>query len=237
MARFSLVAAAAILAAVAQNALALTFLTEENPPLNFTKNGQVSGTATATVHDMLKRSGLIAEIRVLPWDEAYAQAQSDPATCVYATARLPERYNLFQWVGPIARGVYSAFALEGFKDKVASTGDLVKSRIGVARDARAQYLRRRGFTNLVEADRDSDIPALLTLNPAKSGSVDLWVTQARMARDVARQAGVGAIKEVFPAILTQEYWLACNLKLPQEQIRALSDALMEIEKQGTAISK
>ena len=53
-----------------------------------------------------------------------------------------------------------------------------------------------------------------------------------MARDVARKAGGGAIKEVFPAILTQDYWLACNPKLPQEQVRALSDALSEIEKSG-----
>ncbi len=237
MSRFSIVTAIAILVAAAQHASALTFLTEENPPLNFTSNGQVAGTATATVQEMLKRSGLAADIRVLPWDEAYAQAQSDPATCVYATARLPERYNLFQWIGPIARGVYSAFALEGFKDKIGSAGDLFKYRIGVARDARAQYLRRRGFTNLVEVDKDGDIPAMLTLSPAKPGGVDVWVTQAEMAREVARKAGGGPIKEVFPAILTQEYWLACNPNLPQAQVRALSDALSGIDKQGAAAAK
>src|SRR5471030_2816225 len=104
MNRTSALIVAVLLAVAAQHALALTILTEENPPLNFTKNGQITGTATATVQEMLRRAGLSADIRVLPWSEAYAQAQSDPATCVYSTSRLPARYKLFQWVGPIARG-------------------------------------------------------------------------------------------------------------------------------------
>ena len=226
-----------MLATLAHPASALTFLTEENPPLNFTKNGEITGTATVTVREILKRAGIAADFRVLPWDEAYQQAQSDPATCVYSTSRLPARYKLFQWVGPIARGQYAAFALDGFRDKINSVSDLHKYRIGVARDARGQYLRQRGFAKLVEFDKDAEIPALLTLNPAKEGGVDIWVTQAQMAHEVARSAGAGAVKEVFPSILTQEYWLACNLKMPQEQVRALSDALSLIDKESAGKPK
>ncbi|MDB5811411.1 MAG: amino acid transporter substrate-binding protein family [Betaproteobacteria bacterium] len=231
MNRITCITATIMLAATTQFASALTFLTEENPPLNFTKNGQIAGTATAVVEDLLRRSGLSADFRVMPWNDAYARAQADPGACVYATARLPERYRLFQWVGPIARGVYSAFALTGFKDKVGSAGDLFKYRVGVAQDARGQYLRRRGFINLVEVERDADIPAMLTLNRTQPGGIDIWVTQAEMARSIVGESG-GAIKEVFPSILTQEYWLACNLKMPPEQVRALSNALSEIEKIG-----
>ena len=46
--------------------------------------------------------------------------------------------------------VYSAFALEGFDTKIGRVDDLKKYRIGVVADARATYLRQRGFTTLIE---------------------------------------------------------------------------------------
>ena len=46
--------------------------------------------------------------------------------------------------------VYSAFALEGLDTKIGRVDDLKKYRIGVVADARATYLRQRGFTTLIE---------------------------------------------------------------------------------------
>lgn len=224
MKKFWQLAATAILAAGLQPVHALTILTEENPPLNFMQQGEIAGVATATVKDMLQRAGLTADIRLVAWSEAYAQAQSDPDTCVYSTARLTARYKLFQWVGPIARGEYSAFALDGFKDRIGSVGELYKYRIGVARDARGEYLRQRGFPSVVEIEKDGDIPAMLTLNRAQAGGVDVWVTQAATAQAVAKSAG-RQVKQIYAGILSQEYWLACNLKMAPDIVRAMSQAL------------
>lgn len=216
--------AAAVLAAGLQCAHALTILTEENPPLNFMQQGEIAGIATATVKEMLQRAGLTVEIRMLPWSEAYGRAQSDPDTCVYSAARLPARFKLFQWVGPIARSDYSAFALDGFKDKIGSVGELYKYRIGVARDARSEYLRQRGFPSLVEIEKDGDIPSMLTLNRGQEGAVDVWVTHSATAQAVAKAAG-RQVKQIYAGILSQEYWMACNLKVPAETVRAMSQAL------------
>lgn len=54
-----------------------------------------------------------------------------------------------------------------------------------------------------------------------------------MAQDIARKAGAGPIKEVFGGIMSQEYWLACNLEMPKDTIKALSDSLSEMKKDGT----
>jgi ABC-type amino acid transport substrate-binding protein len=140
---------------------------------------------------------------------------------------------MFQWVGPISRGYWSAFALDGFADYVPKVDDLKKYRIGVVGDARARYLRQRGFANLVEVEKDLDNPPKLTLDPKKEGGVDLWITQGYMATEVARKAGVGPVKEVFAGIMNQEYWLACNLQMPKETIRSLSEALDGMRKDGT----
>ena len=140
---------------------------------------------------------------------------------------------MFQWVGPISRGYWSAFALEGFDDYVPRVDDLKKYRIGVVGDARARYLRQRGFTKLVEVELDTDNPGRLTLDPEKDNGIDLWVTQGLMAPDIARKAGAGPVKEVFAGIMSQEYWLACNLQMPKDTIRSLSEALEGMRKDGT----
>ena len=217
---------------VFQPAMAITFLTEENPPLNFSRDGKIDGLATAVVTEMAKRAKIAADISVTPWSEAYSRALSEADTCVFSTARTTERNNQFQWIGSIVRGYWSAFALEGFSERIARVNDLKPFRIGVVRDARADFLRKEGYSRVIEIDRDRDIPAKLTLDPNKSGGVDLWITQGYSAQDIAGQSGV-KVKEVFSALMSQDYWLACNPKVPRETVRALSSALNDMKKDGT----
>lgn len=211
---------------------AVNFLTEENPPLNFSQDGKPAGMATLVVTEMAARAKVPVDIKVLPWSEAYSRAQLEPDTCVYSTARLTSRNNAFQWVGPLVRGYWSAFALEGFAERIARVDDLKALRVGVVRDARAEQLRSQGFTRLLELDRDLDLPAKLSLDRNQPGSIDIWVTQGYQARQVARQQGV-AVKEVFSALMSQDYWLACSRELPRETVRAFSAALNEMRKDGT----
>jgi polar amino acid transport system substrate-binding protein len=211
---------------------AAEFLTEENPPLNFSEKNVVTGVATGVVREMAKRAGVPANISLLPWTEAYSRALNEPDTCVYSTARLPSRANQFIWVGPIARGYWSVFALEAFPDKPQNVEELKKYRIGVVRDARAEYLKTRGFTSLMEFDNDRSIPGRLSLEQ-KPGTVDFWVTQGYSARAIAKAAGVPAIKEVFSALMSQDYWLACNPKMAPDQVKALQAGLSEMRKDGS----
>lgn len=218
----------------AGSAQAINLLTEENPPLNFSRDGKPAGMATTVVAEMAARAKLPADIAVLPWSEAFSRAQAEPDTCVYSTVRLASRNNLFQWVGPIIRGYWSAFALEGFEGKIAKVDELKALRAGVVRDARAEQLRSMGFTRLLESDRDTDIPGKLSLDRAKAGAVDIWITQGYAARETARQQGV-QVREVFSAIMSQDYWLACNPAMPREQVRAMIGAINEMRKDGTLL--
>ena len=222
-----------LLSVVIPSAHALTFYTESNPPMNFTANGKVSGWATDVVVEVAKRAGLAPEIVLGQWDDGYARARDQADTCIFSAVRRPERFKLFQWVGPLGRSRYSAFALEAFSQKLTRVDDLKAFRIGVVDDARAAYLRQRGFPNIVLSYSDETIPGRLTLDPARADGVDLWVTGAAGAKMVSGAQGVKAIKEVFPDILSQDYWLACSRELPRETVRAFSAALSEMRKDGT----
>lgn len=219
-------------AAFSQTAAALTLLTEENPPLNFSVNGKAAGTSTLVVQEMARRAGLPGEVKVVAWSDGYAQAESNPDVCLFSTVRSPARFKLFQWVGPINRGVYSLYGRSTFADLPKRVDDLKPYRIGVVNDARAAYLRRRGFERLVALDRDEDLASMLVSNPNQDG-VDLWMTQHHGARETAQRAGVNDLKLVFSGIMSQDYWLACNLKMPPDTIKAMQAALSEMRKDGT----
>jgi len=212
-------------------AAALELLTEENPPLNFTRAGKPAGLATGMVTEMAKRAGIAADVRVLAWTPAFERARDGEDACVYSTVQNPQRYDLFQWVGPIVRGQYSAYAVSSFVYPLRRVDDLKKYRIGVVKDARADYLRERGFKTLVMFDNDRDIPK--NLGGVGMTAVDLWITQSFSAKEVAAAAGVRDLKLVFDAILTQDYFLACGKKVPAATVAKLTEALAAMHKDGT----
>jgi polar amino acid transport system substrate-binding protein len=214
-------------------ASAVNFLTEENPPLNFLREGEVSGIGTGVIREMAKRASVPATILLIPWADAYARAQNDADSCVFSTVRNTDREKLFQWAGPIARGEWSLFAREGFPADLKKLDQLMKYRVGVVNDARAVYLRGRGFKNLVTAERNLDLAAMLTGDAKELGRTDLWFTQSAGAKDTAKQAGITDIKLVFSALMSQDYWLACSPKLPPETMQALRAAISAMRADGT----
>lgn len=229
----NLLLAGVLLLAIAPGARALNLYTEDNPPLNFMHEGKLIGIAPGLVEETARRAQIEARVSVLPWKDAYARARDGADACVFSTVRTSERYELFQWVGPLTRSFWSAFALPDFRGRIATAGDLKKYRIGVVNDARADHLRKSGFPSIATFEADRDIPARLTLDASSAESVDLWITQGFMAQAIARQAGVPAVKEVFSSLMSQDYFIACGRRVPAEQVKALSSALAQMRKDGT----
>ena len=231
----TLIASALALVAVFSSSpsRALTLLTEENPPLNHTENGKLTGMATEVVAEMAKRAGIKANTEVMEWKTAYRRAQGDRDTCLYATARLENRERIFTWVGPIAVSHWVLFAKEGFTPRVGSLSDLRTFRIGgVTFDAKTEYLKQNGVTNIFEVTDDKLNPGKLTLDRKETGRIDLWITNGARARLVAAQAGVKDIKPVY-TVREDESYLACSPRTAAQTVKALASALASIKKDGT----
>ncbi len=129
---------------------ALTILTEEDPPLNFSRNGQVTGLSAEIVQEMMRRMNVTAPIQVLPWARAYHLAQSQPEVLLFSLVRTPERENRFAWIGPLLTDDWIFFARRGSNLKLSSLDEARKlESIGVYRqDVRHEFLARQGFANL-----------------------------------------------------------------------------------------
>lgn len=224
---------AAALLLGSQPALALKLLTEENPPLNYTENKKLTGMGTEVVQEIGKRAKMKLDFEVMPWTRAYEKAQADKETCLYSTARLENRENAFKWVGPIAVNKWGLYALDGFKPKIASLKDARPYRIGgVERDAKTEYLKEQGVTNIVE-ERDNKLnPPKLTLNRKEGQKIDLWITSVADAKRVAAQAKVPGVKLVLQ-VREEESYLACSPRTAPATLKALAAALDSMKKDGS----
>ena len=216
-----------------QPALALKLLTEENPPLNYTEGKKLTGMGTEVVQEMGRRAKVKLEFEVMAWNKAYEKAQADKETCLYSTARLPNRENAFKWVGPIAVNKWGLFALDGFKQEIKSLNDAKPFRIGgVARDAKTEFLRQWGVTNIVEVEDDRLNPGKLTLNRKEAQRIDLWITSVASAKQIAERAKVPGVKLVYLA-REEESYLACSPRTSAETLKALAAALDGMKKDGS----
>ena len=212
---------------------ALKVLTEENPPLNYTEDGKVTGMATEVVREMSRRAKVPIEIEVMVWADAYRRVQLDKETCLYSTARLPSRELVFKWVGPIAVNKWGLFAKSGFSQPINTLADAKSYRIGgVTRDAKTEYLKQKGLTNIVEVNDDKLNPPKLTLNRKEPQRIDLWITSVAGAKKVAAQSKVPDVTLVFLVRQVDSY-LACNPRTSQATLKALSAALDSIKQDGT----
>jgi polar amino acid transport system substrate-binding protein len=223
----------ALLILPSQPALALKLLTEENPPLNYTEGKKLTGMATEVLQEAGKRAKVKLEFEVMAWSKAYEKAQADKETCLYSTARLPNRENAFKWVGPIAVNKWGLFALGGFKPEIKSLTDVRPFRVGgVERDAKTEYLKQNGVTNVVEEKDDKLNPSKLTLNRKEAQKIDLWVTSTATAKRVAAQAKVADVKLVY-VVREAESHLACSPRTSPATLKALADALDTMKKDGS----
>ena len=212
---------------------ALTLVTEENPPFNYTEQGKVVGLSTEIVTELGKRSGVPLQIKSMAWEDAYVAAQRDKETCIYSTARLENRERLFTWIGPIATNQWVLIGKSDFAGPLTKVEDARKYRVGVvAKDAKVEFLMEKGVTDLREVRDDGLVPPRLMLGRDDPNRLDLWATSAYGARRTAARANVKDLK-VLLNINRVPLFLACGRNTTPETVRALNQAFEKAAKDGT----
>ncbi len=212
---------------VAARVGAVTFVTENNPPLSYDQKGRVGGIATAIVEEMARRAMLPARVQLYPWPRALALAQTTPDACVFSTARTQNLEHRFRWIGPIGVSTWALFARDDFQIRLVRLEDARDFQVGVANgSAQADWLQEAGFDRLERSGDDRANLALLT-----HGRIDLWLTDLYKGSLLAGEAG-GHVRPVF-TVREVKYYLACNPGFPLVQAEALQGALEAMRRDGT----
>ncbi|MHC8398474.1 substrate-binding periplasmic protein [Pseudomonas sp. MDT1-17] len=212
----------------------LVLLTENFPPYNMAKNGKnfaqdenINGIAVDIVREMFKRANITYSLTLrFPWERIYKIALEKPGYGVFVMARLPDRENLFKWVGPIGPDDWIMLAKADSNISLESLEQARKYKIGAYKgDAIAETLAKQGLKPIVVL-RDQDNAKKLV-----NGQIDLWATGDPAGRYLARQDGVTGLKTVL-RFNSAELYLALNKDVPDEVVAKLQAALDQLRKEG-----
>lgn len=129
----------------------IKLMTEEYPPYNMTKNGQLTGLSVEVLELMLQKldsKQTKKDMEVMPWARAYTLIQKKKDTMLFVMARTKQRENLFKWVGPVGSSVVALVAKKEKNIKINSIEDIKKYKIGTVKDDVAELaVKELGITN------------------------------------------------------------------------------------------
>ena len=165
----------------------VSVVTESLPPYSYDDEGTVRGLSTEVVLAVCAEAAVHCEIRLYPWARALATAQQRHNVLIYSIFRTPEREKQFRWVGEIAPRRAFLFRRKARTDiQVGSLEDAKRYAIGAVNgDARAEYLKSQGFTDLQLVPDD-----YINLRKLQAGRIDLLLTNEFVFNQIAVAEGL-----------------------------------------------
>ena len=209
----------------------LRLFTENSPPSSYMQGSRLTGLSIELVQEILRRLNQKIDIKIVPWARGYQIALNQDNVALFATTRLPQREQLFYWVGPLYSQTWGLYARHDNDIRIDSLGDARKvARIGTyRRDAKMMYLESLGFTNLVPTNRN-----ITNVRHLNKGEIDLWISSDFNMSHLARQAGVDPqrLKLAYPLQVVGNYIAFSRLTSPHV-IRLWQEVLNAIHADGT----
>ncbi|MCU7837046.1 MAG: transporter substrate-binding domain-containing protein [gamma proteobacterium symbiont of Taylorina sp.] len=205
-------------------------LTEEFPPYNHKKNGELLGISTEITREMLKRLGHPDNIQIAPWFEAYNKARHDNNIILFSTTRTPAREKLFKWVGPLVPNNTVLFSRKNSGYVINNLEEAKKIKtIGVYKDDFGELLlKSKAFNNLQSVmDNWKNITKLV------NGEIELWVANELTGKYMAREKGYSNDIEKVYDVQKDYMYLAFSKTTPDEVINKWQNTLDEIKSDGT----
>ena len=218
----------------AQTPAKIDLLTENFPPYNMADDGKnfardehINGIAVDIVREMFKRAGVDYSLTLrFPWERIYAMALEKPNYGIFVTARLPEREELFKWVGPIGPDDWVLLARGDSPIDLTSLEQASQYSVGAYKgDAIAEHLEGKGLKPVLALRDQENVKKLI------DGKIDLWATGDPAGRYLARLEGVTGLKRVL-RFDNAELFLALNKQVADETVQKLQKALDQMRSEG-----
>lgn len=212
----------------------LTFMTEEYPPFNFSKDGTPQGITVDVLVLMLEKMGARKgrqDIKVVPWARGYDQIQKKPDICLFGMTYTDARKDLFKWVGPVVASTTSLIARKDSGIKISGISDLSKYKIGVGRsDVAEQILLEKGVP---ETALDASAKPISLMKKLNVKRIDIWAYDKVTAMYIIKDNGLnpGDFVEVYRIREGQMYY-ALSKQTPDAVVTALQSSLDALKQSG-----
>ncbi len=210
----------------------LQVYTEDYPPLTFRNSfGDITGFGSDIVYEIMKRSGQYQDIRLSLWSNGYNLALNNPSFCLFTMDRTPIRETLFNWVGPIGTNTTFFYTKTGSSVTINTIDDArALQHVGtVSSWFSDQYLREKGFTNLVAVDNPAEMVEKLM-----QGEVQAAVCSDVTIGDILVSTGY-TYQQIQPSfsLMATDYYIAFSKGTPEDVILPWQQALNAMKTDGT----
>jgi len=213
----------------------INILTEHLAPFQIVEGNKIGGLSTEIVEATLKEARLTYSIEAYPWSLSYHSALQKKNTCIYSLARLPQRQNLFHWIGHITTSTISLYALKNKTLKIDNLTQAKNYKIAVIKDdVTHHFLLSKGFVENKNLYVMNNYDSLLKLLEIPSRQIDFVVINDDLINNrVKNTAQASKYQAVFLfKELTLDFYFACSLTTDKALMASLTQAMAILEKQG-----
>ncbi|MDZ4120924.1 MAG: transporter substrate-binding domain-containing protein, partial [Candidatus Cloacimonadaceae bacterium] len=170
-------------------------------------------------------------ITITNWNEAYELALNEENIVLFSMEKTPQREELFHWIGPLGDHTTS-FYVRSDSDLELADIEAAKSLRGIATTKAwftEQFLRERGFNNLVSTDLPAD-NILMVIN----GKAQATILTDLTAKDIIQAAGHSP-EELKPIldVMKTEFYIAISKKTDIKLVKKWENAFLELSAEGS----
>jgi len=205
----------------------LIYITEQFPPYNYQEDAKLQGISVDLLEKMWMKMGVDLDrnaIILLPWTDGYQRTLKESNTVLFTTGRIPEREQLFKWVGPIEPVWYVLLAKTDKNVNISSAEDLKKYKIGaINEDNAVQMLLDNGVKkeDLVLETTSNQLIEML-----QNGSIDAWAYPDLACIWLIQRSGANVSDYSVAYVLGQSYgYYAFNKETPDSIVQSFQQAL------------
>ena len=220
----------------------LELLTEEFPPLNFSKDSKVYGLSVDILEEVLKECNsklTRKDIKIMPWSRAYNIAQTSKNKLIFSMVETPERKKIFKFVGPFYKTKVGVIAKKNKHIKINSFKDLNKYKIGVVHLDYGETLILE--TGVSQNNLEYVIYPFQNALKLSQDRIDLWVQDETVAKYVFESINVDQAEfETVYTLKEGSLSFALSKDVPDSTVKLLQKALdkvMASDKYKDIISK
>ncbi len=206
----------------------LDYMTEQYFPYNYEEQGKAQGISVEVLRLIWAELGVEQQpIAVLPWARGYALVQYNPVGMLFSMARIPEREDLFGWVGPIASVKFVLVAKKSRKLKIATFDDIRNYSIGTIIDDISDLLLKEAKTyNRVEPVKSVE----LNLKMLGHDRIDVMAhDELSLKRLMVKRGYDPEVYETVFVLKENSVYYAFNKNVPAQLLQRFQTALDAIK--------
>lgn len=155
----------------------LRVVTSDYPPYEYLEDGEVRGTHTDIVRQVLSSMGYLPDIRLLPWARAEASARAGTSDMIYSLTSSRDRKRHYYFTTPLSEARDVFFKRKGRDFQWQELDDLAGLRIGLsaAYSYAPEFMKWLAAGNARVTQISQESPELTGLRMIARGRIDLFI--------------------------------------------------------------